>query len=49
MYRSSTMGRRRGSILILVGLLQVALGAGFVLARVAPDNPGLVMLEWDRV
>ena len=32
MYRSSTMGRWGGSILILVGLLQLALGAGFVLA-----------------
>jgi hypothetical protein len=32
MYRSSTMGRRGGPILIAVGVLQLVLGAGFALA-----------------
>ena len=32
MYRSSTMGRRGGPILIAVGVLQLVLGAGFVVA-----------------
>ena len=45
MYRSSSMGRRGGPILIAVGLLQLVLGAGFMIALGSvPDAGGGMIL-----